>query len=174
MFDPEKHHRCSIRLKGYDYSRQGAYSVTVCVQDRECLFGDMVDGEMRLNRFGEIVCRVWDGLPRHYPHVVLDAFIVMPNHVHAIMILTDETSVGAGLKPAPTRHGLPEIVRAFKTFSVRRINESRATSGQTVWQRNYYEHIIRDDAEMDRIRQYIETNPARWAEDRENPNCKAK
>lgn len=168
-YDPAKHHRRSIRLRGFDYTQEGAYFVTVCTQNRICLFGEVVGEEMRLNETGVLVQTVWNGLPDHYSHVELDAFVIMPNHVHGVVVLAR-----AGFKPprttAPTtRHGLPEIVRAFKTFSARRINAMRATPGTSVWQRNYYEHIIRDDAAFDRIRQYIIENPARWADDPENP-----
>lgn len=124
---------------------------------------------MQLNGFGEIVCHVWDSLTNHYPHMELDAFIVMPNHVHTIIVLNN-ADVGAGLKPALARHGLPEIIRAFKTFTARSINEFRGTPGTAVWQRYYYEHIIRNDTELCSTRNYIITNPANWAEDRENPD----
>lgn len=97
-YDPEKHHRRSVRLRGYDYSQAGAYFVTICTQNRECLFGDMVDGEMRLNDAGRVVHGVWNDLPDHYAGVKLDAFVVMPNHVHGIIVI-----VGAGY-PAPTTH----------------------------------------------------------------------
>ena len=159
----------SLRLRGYDYSRTGAYFVTMCTQNRANLFGKIVKNEMRLNVYGRMVQEVWNGLPWHYPHVVLDAFVIMPNHIHGIVVL----SVGAGLKPAPTRHSLPEIVRAFKTFSARQINESRHTPGTPVWQRNYYEHIIRNQAALNRIRQYIIDNPGHWEKDRENPTRKS-
>jgi len=101
----------------------------------------------------------------------LDVFVIMPNHIHGIIFLTD---VGAGLKPAPTVpaghcHPLPEIVRGFKTFSSRKINELRNLSGTALWQRNYYEHVIRRDESLEKIREYIETNPLRWALDKENP-----
>jgi|GEM_PF-899802 len=156
----------SIRLKGYDYKQAGAYFVTICTQDRVCLFGDVVDGQMRLNREGRVVETVWHEIPNHYPHVQLEAFVVMPNHVHGIIVI-----VGAGFKPAPTtKHGLSEIVRAFKTFSSRRINEMRNTRGVAVWQRNFYEHIIRNEGSLHRIREYIQNNPFQWAFDRENPN----
>lgn len=185
-YDPERHHRRSIRVKGYDYAQAGAYFVTVCTQGRQCLFGDVAAGEMRLNEFGQIVLDCWLDLPRHYPHVALDAFVVMPNHVHAVVMLIDDVEgvVGAGFKPAPTanaaadagmekpgkqRHGLPEVVRAFKTFSARRVNALRASPGLPLWQRNYYEHIIRNDAALDRIRAYIAANPAVWEKDPENP-----
>ncbi|WP_169239716.1 transposase [Candidatus Roseilinea sp. NK_OTU-006] len=170
-YDPQKHHRRSIRLKGYDYSQAGAYFVNIVTQARACLFGDVVAGEMRLNDFGQVVHGVWNNLPNHYAGVELDAFVVMPNHVHGIVVI-----VGAGFKPAPTtttaptQHGLPEIIRGFKTFSARRINELRGTPGVPVWQRNYYEHIIRDDESLNRIREYIANNPSQWAADRENPD----
>jgi putative transposase len=166
-FDPKIHHRHSIRLKGYDYAQSGAYFVTMVAWQRECLFGEIVDGEMRLNQFGKIVERAWFDLPKHYPHVELGTFCIMPNHVHAVIILL----VGAGLKPAPTniRHPLSEIVRAFKSFSARRINELRKTQGIPVWQRNYYERIIRDGEEHNRIHLYIEANIDNWTMDDENP-----
>ena len=119
-------------------------------------------------------------------HIQINVWVIMPNHMHGIVILTEaqatdddmrvgaisKTNVGAGLKPAPTiptRHGLSEIVRAFKTFSARRINALHNTVGAPFWQRNYYEHIIRNQSALDRIRQYIADNPARWSEDLENP-----
>ncbi len=358
-YDPEKHHRRSIRLKGYDYTQPGAYFITICTHGRECLFGEIIDGEMHLNEAGQIVVQTWQDLPNHVPNVQLDAFVVMPNHVHGIIIITERAGgIGAGLKPArttmgpgsaadsgstpgpgsaggagstagpgsvgagsvgagsepapttttapgsaagsgpttgpgsaagsgpatapgsaagsgpttgpgsaagsdpttapgptagsgptagagsamgsgraaapdsaagsgraaapdsaagsgptaapdsaagsgpttapgstpgsgpvgagsepaptaptepaptaPTRssYGLPEIVRQFKTFSARRINELRGTPGTPVWQRNYYEHIIRNESSLNRIRQYIAENPARWDADPENP-----
>ncbi|MBS1944618.1 MAG: transposase [Bacteroidetes bacterium] len=167
------HHRRSIRLRNYDYTQNGAYFVTICVQDRVCLLGDVADGEMRLNAAGQIVQDVWYGLPDHYPHVQLDAWVIMPNHVHGIIVLVD-APVGAGFKPAPTgasttRHGLPEIVRALKTFSSRQINVLRGTPGTKLWQRNYWERIIRDEPEHHRIRAYIRENPSQWERDRLHP-----
>lgn len=204
-YNPEKHHRRSIRLKGYDYTQPGWYFITICVQNRECLLGTIRNGEMILNDYGKIVEFTWFDLPNHNAHVILDQFGIMPNHVHGIIVLDDihvgagsvgAGSVGAGSEPAPTpgsiptdapaatdadpptdtpaatvprppiiRHGLPEIVRQFKTFSARRINQKRQTPGVSVWQRNYYEHIIRNETDLQRIREYIQTNPARWRED---------
>ena len=160
-YDPNKHHRRSIRLQGFDYTREGAYFVTVCTRNRGCLFGDVVEGEMRLNNAGRLVEAVWEGLSDHYPHVELDAWVIMPNHVHGIVMLVRAANT--------MRHGLSEIVRAFKTFSARRINAMHGTPGAPVWQRNYYEHIIRNDDALQHIRQYISENPACWAEDAENP-----
>ena len=163
--DANQSARRSIRLRGFDYAQEGAYFVTICTHHRACLFGEVVDDEMRLNANGRLVNETWMGMPRHYPHVELDTFIVMPNHVHGILVL-----VGSGLQPAPAKmQPLPEIIRGFKTFSARRINRSRSTPGKPVWQRNFYDHIIRDEVGLDRIRQYILDNPVRWAEDPENP-----
>ncbi|TAN42754.1 MAG: hypothetical protein EPN25_02475 [Nitrospirae bacterium] len=198
-YNPEYHHRRSIRLKGYDYSRPGAYFVTVCAWKKESMFGEVANGEMLLNECGQNVVHCWNDLPCHYPNGQLDEFIVMPNHIHGIIMLnvgaglqparieagtnvgagfkparidTDSDEINrAGLKPAPTKcHGLPEIVRAFKTFSARRVNTLRNTPGVPLWQRNYHEHIIRDDRELHAIREYIRYNPLRWGEDDENPN----
>jgi REP element-mobilizing transposase RayT len=172
--------RRTMRLQGYDYSQAGAYFITIVTQGRMCLFGDVVDGETRLNDAGRLAQAVWDELPRHYPNVELDAFVIMPNHVHGIIVLVGAglkpalagvgDGLGAGLKPAPTKCApLSEIVRAFKTFSARRVNEYRRAPGLSVWQRNYYEHIIRSEKALDRIREYIATNPLQWSMDRENP-----
>jgi len=177
MFDPQKHHRRSIRLKGYDYTRPGAYFVTIVMQRQEVLFGEVVNGEMILNRCMHIVKDAWIDLPNHYLHVGLDAFCIMPNHLHGILVLNDGIDfavVGAGLRPAPTestlvvRKPLSEVIRAFKSFSSRRINAVRCAPGVPVWQRNYYEHIIRDNADWEHIRLYIQENPLRWEEDDEN------
>jgi putative transposase len=179
--DHDKRHRRSIRLKDYDYTQPGAYFVTMVTRGRECLFGEVVDGAMGLNDAGEIVQAAWDDLPNHYGCVVCDAFVVMPNHVHGIVVLNDIAvagpTVGAGFKPGPTQshanHSLAEIVRAFKTFSARRVNARQNTHSVSVWQRNYYDHIIRNEESLNRIRQYILDNPARWEFDRENPSATA-
>ncbi len=171
-----KHHdRRSARLQGYDYSQAGAYFITICSYNRECLFGEIKNGEMILNGFGEIVVFTWFDLVNHENHISLDYFVVMPNHVHGIIVIsTNKTFVGAGSKPAlieavSTRHGLSEIVRQFKTFSAKRINQLRETSAAAVWQRNYYEHVIRSEDELNRIREYIQNNPLQWEVDPENP-----
>jgi REP element-mobilizing transposase RayT len=168
--------RRSIRLKGFDYGTPGAYFVTICAHNRACVFGEVVDDVVRLNDPGNIVAASWADLPTHYPHVRLDAFVVMPNHVHGILLLTEGGGVGAGFKPAPTRtnrHPLSEVVRGFKSFSARRVNGIRNTPGAPVWQRNYYENIIRSQSSLDRIRRYIIGNPAEWSFDPENPGARA-
>jgi REP element-mobilizing transposase RayT len=171
-YDPEKHRRRSIRLKGYDYTRPGAYFVTICTENRVHLFGNISGETMQLNAFGRLVQTHWDDLPHHYPQVKLDALVIMPNHVHGIIILTEIDRVGAGFKPVLTikQHGLPEIVRALKTFSARRINEIRNTPGVTLWQRSYYDHIIRNERVLNIIRRYILYNPLMWAYDVDNPD----
>lgn len=224
-FDPVIHHRRSIRLKGYDYTRPGAYYVTICLQDKySLLLGEVLNEMVFLSHFGEIVRKCWNQLPRHYPNVILDEFIVMPNHVHGVIWLigpegcAGQGNVGAGcvkdVKPARTiddchdcrdchdardedisdgvyngddskegdrreikarvvrkpsgvkRYPLPEVVRGFKTFSARRINELRGTPGVSVWQRNYWEHIVRNEDELQRIRKYIANNPRQWGKKR--------
>lgn len=174
---PEKHRRRSIRLKGYDYGTAGVYFVTFCTRGRECLLGKIACGKMILSPEGEVVKSVWEGLPSHYPRTGLDAAIIMPNHFHGIIILHDHpgNDVGAGLRPAHPLGGtrratLTEIVRALKSFSARGINQIRENPGTPVWQRNYYEHIIRNEAELFRARRYIEENPLKWETDEENPN----
>ncbi len=173
-----RHHRHSMRLKEYDYTNEGGYFVTVVTQGRETLFGEVVNEEMILNEFGKIVENTWFDLIHHNLDIELDEFIVMPNHVHWIIIIekdselinTMPTSVGAGSEPAPTRkhQSLSEIVRQFKTFSARRINQLRNTPGLRIWQRNFYDHIIRDEKDYENIANYIALNPLGWDQDKEN------
>lgn len=168
----EGHRRRPLRLRGYDYTRPGAYFVTVCAHRRTCLFGRIVDGAMHPNAFGMIVEACWRALPElpeYYPHVGPDAFVVMPNHVHGILVLAHDAVNGRSTGTALSRHGLSEIVRAFKTFSSRRINDLRHGRGVPVWQRGFYEHVIRNETSLREIERYIETNPLRWNLDRENP-----
>ncbi len=169
--DPSQSSRKSIRLKEYDYSQAGAYFVTVCTKHREILFGDIQGDGVRLNPLGLAVKECWERLPQHYSFLELDAFTVMPNHIHGIVMITGNSNVGAGFKPAPTgkRHALGEIVRALKTFSARRINDLRGTIGTPVWQRNYYEHIIRNEIDLSETREYIQNNPLKWLEDEDHP-----
>jgi len=181
-YDPQKHHRRSIRLKGYDYTQPGAYYVTLCTEARQCLFGDVVKGEMRLNSLGHIAFTCWQAIPEHFPHVELDAFVVMPNHLHGILVISD-TLVGAThasplhhpnvlslRKPCgPTPKSVGAIVGSYKSAVSKGINAICNTEGNSIWQRNYYEHISRDEESLHNIRQYIVENPWRWANDPENP-----
>ena len=173
---PNKPRRKHLRLRGFDYGQPGAYFVTICTQKRRCILGDVVDDEVVLSPQGRIVSDCWHDLANHYEHIELDEFVVMPNHIHGIVVIIDSgkgcgaNEVGAGFKPAPKgRHSLSEVVRAFKTFSARRINHLRNRTGEPVWQRNYYEHGIRDDTSLLAVREYIVINPAKWSEDRDNP-----
>lgn len=177
-YDPNKHHRRSIRLQGYDYAQDGAYFVTICTYNRECVLRELIGEAMQINLFGSIVQDSWLDLPNHYFHTELDAFVIMPNHVHGIIVLNAARDLkgGVGLRPTPTlastskhHHSLSEIVRAFKSFSTHRINELRDSPGGAVWQRNYYERIIRSEKMLNDARLYIETNPAQWAFDKDNP-----
>lgn len=164
-YNPEIHHRRSIRLKGYDYSQEGLYFVTICIYEHQCLLGEVKNGEMILNEYGKMVEYTWNDLPNHNPNIQLGAYCTMPNHIHGIIeIIPNPNSmiVRAGSKPAL----LSEIIRQFKTFSARRINKQRETPGNPVWQRNYYEHIIRHQTAYENITNYIETNPARWENDK--------
>ena len=173
-YEPEKHHRRSIRLQGYDYSQPGAYFVTICTQDRACLFGDVVNDEMELNALGVIVRKEWFRSADIRQEIKLhhDEFVVMPNHVHGIVWLIGDDVGAHGRAPLQWQRlakSLGSFIAGFKSAVTKCINEYRHTPGTPVWQRNYYEHVIRDDASLDRTRQYIIDNPARWAFDRENP-----
>ena len=167
-YNPLLHHRHSIRLQGYDYSQEGLYFVTICVQNRINVFGKIVNGQMILNENGKIVEQTWLDLPNHNPHIRPDIFCIMPNHIHTIIEIT--VPVGAGSKPAQNtpsiNHKLSEIVRQFKTFSSRRINQLSGKQGKPIWQRNYYEHIIRNEISYNNICWYIMNNPQKWEDDK--------
>ena len=163
------HHRRSIRLKGYDYSSPGSYFVTICAQNRDCIFGEINNEKMVLNEYGKTVEFTWYDLLNHVANIELDEFIVMPNHFHGIINII----VGAGSEPAPTdnrnQHGLSEIIRQLKTFTSKRVNTIRQTPYVSVWQRNYHDRIIRDERELSCIQEYIINNPLKWKEDNNNP-----
>ncbi len=233
-YDPDRHHRRSIRLKGYDYSQPGAYFVTICTQNRECLFGEIRDGEMFLNDAGMMIEKWWLELNKKYPTVETDEYVVMPNHFHGIVVITSrENENGAGdatddvgatlrgrpaggrdpdrgqphrvaptdrpdldrdpdrgqprgdsdaaLQPdsgqphrvAPTRPTLGDIMDWFKTMTTNEYIRGVKQRGwqpfdRKLWQRNYYEHIVRNERELNAIREYIRNNPANWSLDRDN------
>jgi REP element-mobilizing transposase RayT len=152
-----------LRLPRYDYASPGIYFVTMCTSNRRCLFGKVVESEMRLNISGNLVEACWYTLPDHYPHVLLDSFVVMPNHVHGLVVLTRDSE---GRQGGP---GLSEVIRAFKAFSSRRVNAARGATGTVLWQRGFYDHVVRREESLERIRNYIITNPLRWHLDKENP-----
>jgi putative transposase len=155
--------RRSIRLKHYDYSQTGAYFVTICSQGKECLFGHVSDGEMVLNDAGRMVQAAWDRLPQRFSAIDLDAFVVMPNHVHGIIIIVQ-------VSPASAHSSVGDIVGAFKSITTHeyvagiRQQQWPSFSGR-LWQRNYYEHIIRSEQELDKTREYITANPLKWTDD---------
>ncbi|MDI6853858.1 MAG: transposase [Deltaproteobacteria bacterium] len=164
FFQPRK----PLRLSGFDYGQTGAYFITICTADRENLFGHIIDGQMQENKIGKTVHVLWHDLNNRFNSIETDAFVVMPNHVHGIIIVGAQfIAPSKGLmNQAPT---LGDIVRTFKAVSSREIRTSLLS--RFAWQRNYYEHVIRDDKSLNRIREYIVTNPLRWELDRENPSA---
>jgi len=152
-YDPNIHHRRSIRLPWYDYSQDGWYFVTMCALGHKCLFGKFENGNIELYRFGRIVNRCWKWLAEQYDYVNLDEYVV-----------TAPTEDTRKCKP------LSRLVGAFKTVSTKQINIIRNTAGGRLWQRNYYEHIIRNEEELNHARQYIAENPVNWRTDEENPD----
>ena len=214
-FNPDSHHRRSIRLKAYDYSTAGAYFVTIVTQERLCLFGDVTDGEAQLTNAGEMIQQIWHAIPDRFPTIEMDEFVVMPNHVHGILIIhsdvgaslvgaqevthtkTTHSPVGASLvgalpadrarstdggrattRVAPTEDGpmtLGEVVGAYKSLTTHQYGKGVETHGwppfnKRLWQRNYYERVIRDARELDKAREYIANNPMQWELDAENPS----
>ena len=145
--------RRSMRLPHYDYTLPGGYFITICTHNRLCHLGKIHDGQMRLSRAGQIAETCWHGLPTHYPALVLDSFITMPNHIHALLFIDEQNFQGTGLS---------EIVRAFKSFSARNINRTCRLQGTRFWQRGYFDHVVRQEASLEKIREYIATNPIRW------------
>lgn len=170
--------RRSIRIQDYDYSQNGMYFFTICTQNREYLLGEIINEEMILNKFGKIVMNGWKNLPKHYDYVQLDEFIIMPNHIHGIIII-NHPEVGAihespfqinkPMTPQERRNmGLTKVLGRLKMVSAKQINQMRQMPGIPVWQRNYYEHIIRNEASMEKIKEYILNNPKNWDEDELN------
>jgi putative transposase len=189
-------YRHSLRLINYDYCLPGAYFVTVVSWQRVCLFGKCIDGEIRLNSTGNVVRSEWSRLASHFPNIRLDAFIIMPNHVHGIIIIESPTTVGATrpwddetkdtLEPVDNESKnsddgspLPKIARPngpipgslgamigqFKSRATRRIWALPGSDRRPIWQRNYYDHIIRSEKSLEKIQEYIINNPVLWVED---------
>ena len=168
-------HRRSVRLQDPDYTEPGAYFVTLCTRDRRCAFGEVTLDGVRLTPVGEIVTEEWSKSAEVRAEVELDAFVVMPNHLHGIVVISDTSPRD---HRSPRAHGraplqraarsLGALVAGFKAATTSHVNRLAGTPGVPVWQRNYYEHIIRSDKELERVRQYIAENPGRWAQDPEN------
>jgi putative transposase len=160
-YDPAKHHRRSIRLKGFDYSRSAVYFITICVQNRECLFGTISQDRMLLSDAGKMVSAEWLTLHRRFPAIILDEFVVMPNHFHGIIYISPNSIEN------PT---LGKIIGAFKSIVNNNYidgvkNQGWAPFDKRLWQRNYYEHIVRDDSALEKIQRYIQDNPLTWQAD---------
>jgi len=168
--------RHSIRLKGYNYGQPGAYFVTICTHRRECLFGEAVEGEVALSTFGKIVEGEWKISANIRREIELDEFVVMPNHIHGIVSIRDHHPVGAtGRSPLHSIHrtlppkSLGSFIAGFKSSVTKKINHLRGIPGQPVWQRNYYEHVIRNEIDLEETREYIQNNPLKWLEDENHP-----
>jgi putative transposase len=180
-YNPEIHRRQSIRLPNHDYSQSGVYFITMCTYQRAHVFGQIIDGQMILNNAGHIAKICWHGIPNHFQAVHLDEFIVMPNHMHGIVVIHDRRGTACRAQyngtvlqgtacraPTVEKFGKPisgsiaTIVRSFKSATTKQINILQKTSGEALWQRNYWERIIRNDHELHAVRQYIRNNPAQW------------
>lgn len=200
-YDPSIHHRRSIRLQGYNYSQKGAYFITLCAQNRQCVFGNIVDGEMQLNDAGQMVLRWYSELENKFPDIECDAFVCMPNHVHFIVVNVgadlrvrpDSNSTDLRVRPPDRESAYPlkgqthrsalsvilgehigsplhRVVQWFKTMSTNEYIRGVKQRGWPpfpgkLWQRNYWEHIVRNELELNRIREYISNNPAKWEMD---------
>jgi REP-associated tyrosine transposase len=170
--NPEVLGRRSIRLQNFDYGSYGAYFVTLVTRDRKCVFGNIVDGQMRLNRWGQTASDEWKKSAEIRNEIELDVFVIMPNHVHGIIVIANASKRPTSRSPlhsGPTKRSLGSFVGGFKAAVTKRIRELRGEADTLVWQRNYFEHIIRNDESLLRLRQYILDNPVRWEFDRENP-----
>lgn len=189
-YDPKIHHRRSIRLKGYDYTQAGAYFITICTHQRENIFREIVNGEMKLSKFGLVAKQQWEKLPKRFPNIELGAFMIMPNHKHGIIQIVESEVERRGIagdlqnldekmtRYAPTSkqqkfgkvipNSIPAMVRSYKSAVAYRINLMKNNKEKNVWQRNYYEHIIRNEKELETITKYIEYNPTNWQLDRDN------
>ncbi len=189
-YNPDIHHRRSIRLKGYDYSQAGLYFITICTQSRLCLFGEIENGEIILNDAGIMIKTIWHEIPVYYHGFNIHEYVVMPNHIHGIIQIINECDrvhVGAGPRACPDidaqpnvigqprgvapTMSLPDIVHRFKTLTTKRYTDGVKQKNwepydRRLWQRNYYEHIIRDEKSYYRILEYIKTNPRKWQDDK--------
>ena len=178
MQNQENHHRRqSIRLKEYNYAQPGAYFVTIVSHLRKNIFGEIINGEMKLNQAGKIVDQTWRNIPGHFPNATCEIFIVMPNHIHGIIEIKNDQIVGArhasplqsmgvnGVKPG----SVGAIIGSFKSAVTKQLHQNKIITQEKIWQRNYYEHIIRDEDDYQKIADYISTNPFNWDKDHENP-----
>ena len=180
-FDPNIHHRRSTRLAGYDYSQEGAYFVTICTYAKQWQFGDVQNDVMILNQYGQIANSCWLEIPSHFPQIELDAFVIMPNHMHGIIVITESPSnVGAQHVAPSKRHftssnkkmtpnvkagSLSAAMRSYKAAVTRQVNRLYHAPGEQLWQRNFHDHIIRNHVGLNHLRTYVINNPASWSKD---------
>lgn len=166
MYDLRKHNRRSLRLQGYDYSGNGAYFITICAHNREHRFGSVTNGTMLLNEFGEIAAEQWLRLDQRFENMSAGVFVVMPNHVHGVLHITqDPPHAGQPQGFAPT---VGDIVGSYKSLVVKeclKLCRLRDDTLGKLWQRNYYEHIIRNEVSYNMIADYIFNNPRTWTND---------
>ncbi len=179
--------RNSLRLKGYDYSQPGEYFVTVCTKDRKCVLGEVMSEKVRFSEVGKIVGECWHTIPDHFPNTKVGAFQIMPNHVHGIIQIKENTrrgevsspkkedspKSGKGDETSPLRKiSLGDVVAYFKYQATKQINQMSGTFGKKVFQRNYHDHVIRDDIDHYFVERYIELNPIMWELDADNPKTR--
>ncbi len=163
--------RRSMRLKGYDYRQSGAYFVTICTYQRHNTFGTVIDGNMVLSQWGEIVNDEWRRTETVRANVELDAYVIMPNHLHGVVLIVEDATANKSASEyhnanlQNTASSLGQIIGHFKSIATKRIRTVAATREVPVWQRGYYEHIIRNEESLNEIRAYIISNPGRWSED---------
>jgi len=193
IYDPQKHKRRSIRVDWYDYSSPGAYFLTICTFNKKQFLGRIDNGQMILSRWGKVIGEEWERNAIIRDEITLDMFIIMPNHIHGIVYIPDSgkayrktektaknnnnqisgKNIGKkGILKGPKPKSIGSLVGGFKSAVTTRINKLQKTTGFKVWQRNYYEHIIRDMDDLYNIREYIHNNPGQWQFDRENPEAK--
>jgi putative transposase len=173
MYDPKIHHRRSIRLQEFDYSQAGMYYITICSANRNNILGNISNDEMILNEWGRAAAEEWMRTAKIRPTVELDEFVIMPNHLHGIVILLDKECQNDHLHQSlvhekfgkPTSNSIPTIVRGYKAAVTRRINILRGNTNIAVWQPGYYENIIRNYSAYEKIKEYTANNPAHWPQD---------
>jgi len=169
-------------MRTYDYATAGVYFVTVCTRGKKCVLGRVADDRVILSRIGVIVDECWRAIPEHFAGAELDAFVVMPNHLHGLIILPQASRArhavplrdNSTMAPErsfgkPQAHELPTIIRSFKAACTRRVKQLRGEPGDSIWQRGYHEHVVRCSGDMEHLQRYIAENPLSWALDRENP-----
>ena len=180
LYQKQIRNRKRNRLKGYNYSRDGCYFITICTKNRIECFGEIKNGEMALNKYGYVAEKQWQWLADQYAYVKLDEYIIMPNHFHGVIILEDINNQEDTARRVPTQESfgkpisgsVPSIIRSFKSAVTRLINLLSYPHKIIVWQNNYYEHTIRSEDGLNTIREYIQNNPLRWEYDRDNPKGK--